>query len=149
MGRTSAMYVYTFTRTDGTAGGTVALTAMVEAFIPAGTATDFGEHEIAASATATVQGTWQAVDDDEIILNLDLRSMTLSIDPSTVELNPPTEAPALETLKAGMAEQLKQDLRPALERKFMYLKSIDDIKVSGHMLRWEIDDVDQTLARDI
>lgn len=151
-----ATYTYTFHRTDGENGGTVTLSALMEVSRPVNPLLDPVMTPIAsaASATATVSGTWRATDDDEIFMMLDPKSVSVALDSSSVQLDydalTATAAPAPETLKAGIAAQLKQELKQAFGRKVLTVHHIDDVKVHSRegTLKWEINDVDYKLLRE-
>lgn len=106
---------------------------------------------LSAAASASVNGTWQAVDDDEVNLNIDVTTLSVEIDPKAVVLtmnmlNTDTSA-ATDSIKPQVMEHIKNRITQDLQNKYFALKRIDDVKIKGDVLEFEISSHDYYLTR--
>lgn len=150
--RATMVRMMEFTPTGSAGEGSVTLTAYitVENTLPA-TDSIIAPLTISASGTATVTGLYQAKDDDDIMLNLDVTSFTVNVDPEAVQFD-------YNVLTGGGGSELTS-LRPAAERLasqqidhaarniFFNLTEIEDIKVQKDMMQCEIGHKDLTFRR--
>lgn len=106
---------------------------------------------ITASGTATITGVYQVKDDDELMINLDASSLAVNVDPEAVELkyNVLTQQSGseLETLKPAAAVLVNQQIERAARAAFSNITEIDDIHISGSMMKCEIGHSDLTFRR--
>lgn len=106
---------------------------------------------ITASGTATITGVYQVKDDDELMINLDASSLAVNVDPEAVELkyNVLTQQSGseLETLKPAAAVLVNQQIEHAARSAFSNITEIDDIHISGSMMKCEIGHSDLTFRR--
>lgn len=106
---------------------------------------------ITGSAKSIVYGSWTAVDDDEINVNLSPESLSVTVDPDATELvaNMATgaTAPELETMKPQIAQSMKNQLTAALQLRYASIKHLDDVKVKGNVLKFEIGHDEYTFSR--
>lgn len=106
---------------------------------------------ISAAAKAEVLGKWQAIDDDEIHVAIDTRTLTVSIDPEGVVLTTNMldgDAQAnVASIKPQLAEAVKQQVTNALQMRYASIKKIDDIDIKGNVMDYEINHREYTASR--
>lgn len=106
---------------------------------------------LSAAASATVSGTWQAIDDDEIAFNIDISTLNVDVDPEAVALSmnmlSSNTSAATDSLKPQVAQHVKNLVTIALQNKYMAFKHIDDVKLKGNTLKYEIADHDYVMSR--
>lgn len=106
---------------------------------------------ISASGVATITGTYQAKDDDEVVLMLDNTSFSVSVDPEGVQLNynvlADSSASSVEKLKPAAVILATQQINRAAQNAFTNLHEIDDIHVKGTMMKCEINHQDLVFHR--
>lgn len=106
---------------------------------------------ISAAAKAEVLGKWQAIDDDEIQVAIDARTLTVSIDPEGVVLTTNMldgDAQAnVASIKPQLAEAVKQQVTNALQMRYASIKKIDDIDIKGNVMDYEINHREYTASR--
>lgn len=106
---------------------------------------------ISAAAKAEVLGKWQAIDDDEIQVSSDARTLTVSIDPEGVVLTTNMldgDAQAnVASIKPQLAEAVKQQVTNALQMRYASIKKIDDIDIKGNVMEYEINHKEYTASR--
>ena len=139
----------TFVRDSTTAGGQVIFTGLISTTgALSGSDAVVQPFEIAASAKSTVSGKWTAIDDDEIILSLDLQSMSVDVDPSALVisnnvLSGNTESNP-EALKPQMAAMVKAALQRTLSARYASMTELYDVDVKnkGAVLNFEVGKTD-------
>lgn len=106
---------------------------------------------ISAAAKAEVLGKWQAIDDDEIQVAIDTRTLTVSIDPEGVVLTTNMldgDAQAnVASIKPQLAEAVKQQVTNAMQMRYASIKKIDDIDIKGNVMEYEINHREYTASR--
>lgn len=105
---------------------------------------------LSASAIATVKGTWNAVDDDELSVMLDPATITVSVDPDQIASNgsPLTSDDVhIDSIRPAIQRNLEASLRGMLEQRYASIRLLDDVKVKGNTLRYEIGDRKYVLTR--
>ncbi len=139
----------TFAQDPDSAGGEVIITGLVSSTgSMTGTDAVMQPFELAASASSTVKGRWTAVDDDEIMMNLDVQKMTVDVDPSALVisgnvLTGNTESNP-EALRPQMAALVKGALTRQLTARYTAMHHLDDVKVKdkGTVLKFEVGKTD-------
>lgn len=139
----------TFVRDSDAAGGEVVITGLISSSgAMTGSDAIMQPFEMAASAKSTVQGTWRAVDDDEIILALDVQKMTVDVDPSALVISGNVLTGSTqsnpETLKPQMAAMVQTALRRQLTARYTAMTKLDDVKVKDKdaVLKFEVGKTD-------
>ena len=131
-------------------------TVTMSAIITVENATQFNDSvvspiQITASGTATVQGTYQVKDDDDIIISLDATSFAVNVDPDGVQLNynalSESSAPIAEKLKPAAAQLATQQITSAARSAFSGINEIEDIHVHGSLMKCEINHRDLVFSR--
>ena len=106
---------------------------------------------ITATGTATITGTYQVRDHDDILVGLDATSLSVSVDPDAVQLNynivSEDSAPMVEKLKPGAAVLATQQINRAAQNAFANITEIEDIHIKNNTMRCEIGDRDITFSR--
>lgn len=106
---------------------------------------------ISAAAKAEILGKWQAIDDDEIHVNLDPRTLTVSVDPEGVVLTTNLLDGAAQanvaSIKPQVAESVKGQVAHALQMRYASIKKIDDIDIKGNVMEYEINHKEYTASR--
>ena len=96
-------------------------------------------------------GKWQAIDDDEIQVSIDTRTLTVSIDPEGMVLTTNMldgDAQAnVASIKPQLAEAVKQQVTNALQMRYASIKKIDDIDIKGNVMEYEINHKEYTASR--
>lgn len=97
---------------------------------------------ISASGTATITGTYQAKDDDDLLLNLDATSLKVNVDPEAVQLNynvlTGNSGSTVETLRPAAALLASQQIEHAARHVYFTLSQIEDIEFHGDMMTCEM-----------
>lgn len=105
------------------------------------------------AATASISGTWKAIDDDDIILTLDPNTLKVNVDPDAVALtvNPTTDIDQskIDSLRPQMAQFYQTELTNTMRLHYNDYSRIEDVKLknNGTTLKVEIKDVDMMLTR--
>lgn len=106
---------------------------------------------ITATGTATITGTYQVRDHDDILVGLDATSLSVSVDSDAVQLNynivSEDSAPMVEKLKPGAAVLATQQINRAAQNAFANITEIEDIHIKNNTMRCEIGDRDITFSR--
>lgn len=106
---------------------------------------------VSAAAKAEILGKWQAIDDDEIHVSLDPRTLTVSVDPEGVVLTTNLLDGAAQanvaSIKPQVAESVKSQVANALQMRYASIKKIDDIDIKGNVMEYEISHKEYTAAR--
>lgn len=150
--RATMVRMMEFTSTGDAGEGNVTLTAYisVENTMPANDSI-VTPLTITASGTATITGVYQAKDDDDLLLNLDASSLSVSVDPEAVELNydilTGESGSQLASLRPAAAILASQQIDHAARNVFFNLTEIEDIKVNNNMLECEMGHHDLTFHR--
>lgn len=150
----SATYipVFTFVKSEKEAGGTVTIDALIST---AGSSLSgsIGQVSLSASGRASVNGKWRATDDDEIFITLEPSSLEVSVDPDAVEMSvsplSDTPQPAVDSLKPAMIPVVRTMMTTAMQRKFVELNRIDDIKIRNDIMTCEIGKRDLSFHRTV
>ena len=112
-----------------------------------------GAYEVSVAATASIAGTWRAIDDDEIDVSLDFSSLNVEVDPSQVALvsNPLTggEYAQTDSVKPQLAEYYRSEITRQLQAYYGAWNRFDDVKVDkpGTTMSLEISDRDYVFRR--
>ncbi len=142
MGEMTCTPTFTFTRTQGTNGGTIdlagafSLTKNVETI-----ATD---KPVVATVTGdmTASGTWMAKDDDEIIITLNPEKTVVNVDTTGLKLayTTFTDAPSadLEAIREKLSANVADVVTPMLSAQVQKLRELDDIKITGTTMTAEV-----------
>lgn len=106
---------------------------------------------LSASALATVLGTWMVTDDDEVQLSFDPTTITVSVDPdqivTTGALIGGSETTSIDSMKPQVAANLEQNLRASLATRYTGVRMLDDVKVKGNTLKYEVGHRDFVMTR--
>lgn len=106
---------------------------------------------LSAAAETSVKGTWTVIDDDEIAIHLNPATISVQIDPTAVELTTNiltgTDTPRLDSLRPAAALNMTAAIKQALTARYASIHRLDDVKVKGPILKFEIDDRDCVFTR--
>ena len=146
---------YIFTAGDeqtGPKGGNITITGNVSSTIPVASDNPAtGQASISVAATTSIQGTWVAIDDDEISLNLDSRTIQVKIDPDAVmvtnDLMSESGNQAIDSLSTQVISGITRQIHSAIEMRYMSIRHLDDVKIKGPLMKFEISDIDYVLTR--
>lgn len=107
---------------------------------------------VTASGTATINGTWKALDDDDVSVVYDMSSLAVDVLPQETDLlyNVATgeSAPVEDAVKPVVAEAIKRLVKRDFPVYVFNYAKISDIKVKGNLLSCEIADRDFSFHRD-
>ena len=100
--------------------------------------------QITSSGNATITGVYQAKDDDDLTISLDVTSMSVNVDPDGVQLNynvvDGQSSPSVEKLRPGAVVLATQQINRAAQNVFSNITEIEDIHVKGSIMTCEIND---------
>lgn len=150
----SMIEIFEFSPVQGQANGTLTVNGLVSFSSPLPpTASVEQPVSISASGIITGNGTWTAVDDDEIIVSVDPMSIQVTVDSSAVVLNynvlSMQDQPDLTSLKPAVAEHVRQQILLLAGQKLTSINKIDDIKIKDNLMSCEIGKKDMTLRRQV
>ncbi len=139
---------------DSSTGGTLRATALFS--VESGTSLQSAGIQpiaVTVSGNATINGHWEAIDDDEIAVSFDYRTLTVSIDPQEVlleyDIASGEATPVDGSIKPDIAESVKRSITKVMNHSVFDYGKIDDIKVKGSLMSCEIGHKDYTFHRDM
>lgn len=140
----SVTETFTFVHQEGTPGGTIQINSEIaQQRAASADASLEAPFTVTVSATSTISGSWEAVDDDEIRISLNPESFLLRVDPEAVALtaNPFSQYPVanVDSMKQSMIEFLTADLTGQMKAHYQMYNQIDeaDLKDKGTRLKLE------------
>lgn len=110
-------------------------------------------YEVSVAATATVSGHWtfEANDDDDVIISIDPQSLQVNVDPHGVtfssDLLTRMQKPQLDSLTAATADAWRRSISQAVKDEFYAIHKISDIKIKNGIMSCEINDRDLTFRK--
>lgn len=141
---------YTFTPDEvnpKAKNGNVTITGNVSSNVPVAVS----PVSISAAATTSIQGTWTVIDDDEIALVLDPKSLQVKVDPEAVTVSndifTDQNIPQVDSLRREVTANIAAQLRRDAEIHYMSVRQLDDVKIKGPILKFEIADIEYVLTR--
>lgn len=141
---------YTFTPDEANPkakNGNITITGNVSTTIPMAVS----PVSISAAATTSIQGTWTVVDDDEIALVLDPKTIQVKVDPDAVavtnDIFTEQNIPQVDSLRSEVSANIAAQLRRDVETHYMSVRQLDDVKIKGPILKFEIADTEYVLTR--
>lgn len=105
---------------------------------------------LTASARSTVSGTWTVIDDDEITVALDPATLNVEVDPEQVVAEGNllgTQTPDIKEMRQGVAQTIADNMKRALGVRYASVRHLDDVKVKGTLLKFEIGNMDCVFTR--
>lgn len=104
-----------------------------------------------ADVKVSAKGTWNAQDDDEILVTIDASSVNVTVDPASVALGYAvlTDKPVseLDSLKAQILPNIDTSFTEEVRKRVVSLHKLDDIKIQGTTMTLEIGKTDFTLNK--
>lgn len=152
----SATLSISFASTDKNArSGEVILSAIIDANQPVNDTTPEinRAYEVSVAATAVISGHWsyEQGDNEDIVLSLDPKTLSVVVDPHGVtfsnDILTDTQQPMLDSLSTATATAWQKSIAQAFSDRFNRIQKISDIKVSGPIMSCEIHDRDFTFRR--
>jgi hypothetical protein len=142
---------YLFTKTGATDGSVeIATMISLNEALP-GDSSIVQPISLSAAAKATAQGMWVAVDDDEISLTIDPTTIEVSVDPDAVVLETSlltgNDESVVSTLKPAIAERIKKQIVRVITVKYLDIKHFDDIKIKDNRMKFEIGKAHLVMSR--
>lgn len=153
-GYSSITETYMFDRDSTAPSGTVMITSMIslQKAAPANAAPT-APFMMTAAARATISGSWVAIDDDDLAVQLNPETLNVLVDPSMVEvaMNPisgQTETTA-DSISPSMLSYVKATITQELNVHYAGFTKIDDIKFKqkGAVMEFEVGKTDYSLMR--
>ncbi len=106
---------------------------------------------LTATAKSSISGTWTVIDDDEIALALDINTLNVEVDPSDVvaEGNAMlgTNNVRIDSLRPSVTQSVSAGMKRALAMRYASIRHLDDVKVKGPLLKFEIGKMDCVFTR--
>lgn len=104
-------------------------------------------YSISSSAIAAIQGSWKAIDDDEILVDLNPQTFTVDVDPQAVTQNDNIltgeNFSTVDSLKPALASEIKRQIQTGCLQKLLSVKKIEDIEFrKDGTMKCEINDTD-------
>lgn len=104
-----------------------------------------------SSARSSIIGTWDAIEDDEIALNLNLTTLNIVVDPDAVipgsALMNDNGIAKIEQMKPEIINMIASGLKQSLSKRYSSMKKLDDIEIDGSTLKFESGKIDYTFSR--
>ena len=146
--------VYTFVLGDNDKeGGTVTVSSMISATIPYAPQTPeiVQPSSVTASAIGTIEGTWKAMDDEDIVFNFNFESLNINVNPDNITLsdNAFTEQAQAhwEKFKEPYLKSLESRFADAMRLRFMAVRGLEDIKIKKDIMEYEFNNVKMYMHR--
>lgn len=146
-----------FDRDDAEAtGGTLIITSLASVECPltaAGADTiapASAPYAVTVSASVTINGTWdvEEKDDDDIIVSMDPRTLTISIDPAAVAVSSDGNPATLDSIPPSLFAAARAEISAVAKTRFLPITKLEDVKADPTRLKFEID-VAKEGAKDI
>jgi len=106
--------------------------------------------QLSAAAHTTISGTCTVVDDDEMALSMDVASLVVDVDPKAVAANGSPMVmgnPATDALNPEVRARIAEGIKQALSVMYASLRHMDDVKIKGALLKYEVGEEDFVLTR--
>lgn len=146
--------IYTFVLGDGDKeGGSVTVSALISATMPYTPPTPevVLPFSITASAIGTIDGTWKAMDDDDIAFNFNFDSLNVNVNPDNITLsdNALTDQTQAnwEQFKPAYIKSLEARFSDAMRLRFMAVRGLEDVEIKGDIMEYEFNDVKMYMHR--
>lgn len=148
----SIIQIIDFTKDQSKTGGTLTMSGLFSIM----TAMPQSDRAIqplsvTASGVASIAGEWTVIDDDEISVFLDAKTLNVNVDPSAVVLDDNLltneSTPDTTSLKPALARSIEAQIKSAVGNQFFNVRKIDDIKIKDNIMSCEINKRDLTLRR--
>ncbi|MDE5725124.1 MAG: hypothetical protein K2L91_01015 [Duncaniella sp.] len=107
---------------------------------------------ISTAAHTTISGSWTVIDDDELLIRLNPATLKVSIDPRDVAVNTNPynpEAVKTDSLAPALSASIEAGLRHALLSRYASMTHFDDVEIKGQLMKYELNDIDHTLTRQM
>lgn len=105
----------------------------------------------AIAFTSSVQGTYKVIDDDELSLMFDFKSLNVSVDTSDVASDANilmgVTTPSLDRVKPQLYNTIKSQLTAALKDRYSGMNLLDDVKVKDRVMKLEVGKKDLVFHR--
>lgn len=106
---------------------------------------------LTAAAKSSIEGTWNVIDDDEVAVMLKPETLKVEVDPEAIMVNTNVlsgaDSPDIDSLRPQVCANLSQGLSQALVIRYASVKRLDDVKIKGPILKFEIGKTDYVLTR--
>jgi hypothetical protein len=140
------------TMSKGAYGGDISITGMISCSTQIlADSTIIEPVTLTASAVSTINGTWTVIDDDEIAVSLNPQTLVVTMDPEAVSVanNVVTnnDNPSIEKLRPGITATLRDGIKHTLSMRYASIRQLDDIKIKGPLLKFEIGKNDYVFTR--
>ena len=141
-----------FERDSTSNGGMVIITSLISSTGSfTGSSTIMSPFSVSAAPKSYISGHWTAVDDDELLLALDPATMTVEVDPDAVvitsDLNFSPETSPIDSIRPQIAGAMKATITQILLQHYVNYQELDDVKVKGSTLQFEVKDEKHLLTR--
>lgn len=152
-----------FARDDAEAnGGTLIITSLASVECPLDAvgadtiAPASAPYAVTVSASVTINGTWdlEQKDDDDVIVSMDPRSLTVSIDPAGVAVSSDGNPATLDSIPPSIFAAARAEISNVAKTRFLPITRLEDVKADARRLKFEIDvakegakDIDVVLTR--
>lgn len=143
-----------FVRNGEAKGGDVTITAMLSVTLPVNAPIDsLGTTAVSATAAgiATVRGTWEVRDDDDIRLNLDKSTLVIDVDPSVefelTDIWSSSDVPAERKASDAVLKAFEKEMSKGMEWALRELDEVEDVKIKDNLMTCELADSHQTLNK--
>lgn len=105
---------------------------------------------LTVSGRSTISGTWTVIDDDEVVVSLDPSTLDVSIDPDAVVVNgviSEINGPRIDSIRPSVASTISQSIKMALANRYSAVRRLDDVKIKGPLMKFEIGHTDYVFTR--
>lgn len=151
-GTSTVVEVFNFTKDQGSPSGTVIISAMISLTGTIQPSDGFVQpYALSEAAVATAEGTWSAVDDDDVMIKIDPQTVTVNVDPKSVTYNTnlltEEQEPLLDSIKPRVYRGIQNRITKEILTRFTELNHLDDVKIKGNLLKYEIGNKHYVMSR--
>lgn len=135
-------------------GGTVSIASTLSLTRAADALTPLDQpFSISIAATSSINGSWEAVDNDDIVIHFNTGSLAVTVDPDAVALvaNPLSEMTQseIDSIRPQTAAMYQMELTNAMRNHYSKYTKLDDVKLkdNGSTLKFEVGNKDFLLQK--
>lgn len=132
----TAVKMFQFNTPDGATnptGGNIEVSMMLNVTTMAPVSDSIVQpYSVSASAIASIQGSWKAIDDDEVLVDLQPQTFVVEVNPETVtqedNILSDENFSVVDSIKPALASEIKREIQTQCLQKLLNVKKIDDIE---------------------
>lgn len=98
-------------------------------------------YAVTISATVSLNAVWDLDShdpDDEILVSIDPKTLSVSIDPDAVAVSANGQPATVDSIPAGIFADARRELLKSAQTRFFPVNHLDDVEIKGNTLKFEI-----------